>query len=142
MDFVSGVTWRSSQRGLVVCGAGGSSLLIEHERAAELPALLGDASNADELAALLGGADADRQVVADLVAERIVADPTKPVREPHVAAVRRVVFTRSGVEFTGIDGVATVVHRVVMPVLESWWGRIAIGVVVVAGVIALIVGRT
>jgi hypothetical protein len=30
MDFVSGVTWRSSQRGLVVCGAGGSSLLIEH----------------------------------------------------------------------------------------------------------------
>jgi hypothetical protein len=141
MDFVSGVTWRSSQRGLVVCGAGGSSLLIEHERAAELPALLGDASDADELAALLGGADADRRVVADLVAERIVADPTKPVHQLPVQAARRVVFTRSGVEFTGIDGVARVVHRFVMPVLQSWLGRIAIGVVVVAGVIALIVGR-
>ena len=79
MDFMSGVAWRSSQRGLVVCGAGGSSLLIEHERAAELPALLDDASDADELAALLGGSDVDHQVVADLVAERIVADPTMPV---------------------------------------------------------------
>ena len=141
MDFVSGVTWRSSQRGLVVCGAGGSSLLVEHERAAELPALLGDASDADELAALLGGSDADRQVVADLVAERIVADPTKPVHDPNVGPAKRVVFTRSGVEFTGIDGVATVVHRFVMPVVESWPGRIAIGVLLVAGVIALIVGR-
>ena len=66
MGFVSGVTWRSSQRGLVVCGPGGSSLLIEHERAGDLPALLDDASDVDELSSLLGGSDAGRQVVADL----------------------------------------------------------------------------
>ena len=111
MDFVSGVTWRSSQRGLVVCGPGGSPLLLD------------GASDAHELAALLGGSDADHQVVADLVAERIVADPTMPVREPHVEPEKRVV------------------DRMVMPVLESWQGRIAIGVLVLAGAIALIVGR-
>ena len=54
---------------------------------------------------------------------------------------RRVVFTRSGVEFTGIAPVARAVHRVVMPILLSWTGRIAIGLLIVAGAVALIAGR-
>src|SRR4029077_2425639 len=137
MESVSGETWRPSQRGLVVCGPGGQSLLIEHERAIDLPALLDDAASADELSALLGGADADRQIVDDLVAERIVADSAMSVREPHVEPEKRVVFTRSGVEFTGIDRIARVAHRIVMPVLESWLGRIGIGLLLLAGVVAL-----
>jgi hypothetical protein len=79
MDFVSGVTWRRSKRGLVVCGPGGSSLLVEHDRAADLPALLDAAASAEEVSALLGGSDADRQLAADLVAERIVVDPVASV---------------------------------------------------------------
>src|SRR6201999_413619 len=50
-------------------------------------------------------------------------------------------FTRSGVELTGIDGVAQRVHRIVMPVLESWLGRAAIALLVICGAAALIVGR-
>jgi hypothetical protein len=101
MDFVSGVTWRPSQRGLVVCGPGGSSLLVEHPRATDLPALLDGASSADELSALLGGSDADRQVVDDLIAERILTDPAATSEESRTEREKRVVFTRSGVEFTG-----------------------------------------
>ena len=128
-------------------GAGGvwGGWLVAADRArasGDLPALLDEALDADELSLLLGGTDADRRVVADLVAERIVADPMMPVRESHIVPDKRVVFTRSGVEFTGIDGIARRVHRIVMPVVESWLGRIAMGVLVVAGVIALIVGRS
>jgi hypothetical protein len=102
MDFVSGVTWRPSKRGLVVCAPGGSSLLVSTiERRTSLHCWM----------TLLGGSDADHQVVADLVAERIVADPTVSVREPHARSGKRMVFTRSGVEFTGIDGIAWRVHR-------------------------------
>lgn len=83
----------------------------------------------------------DRQLVDDLVAEQIVADPTVDVRDSKVEPVKRVVFTRSGVEIAGIDGIAKSVHRIVMPVVESFLGRVAIGAVIVAGAIALIVGR-
>jgi hypothetical protein len=135
------VTWRPSQRGLVVCSPGGQSLLIEHERAIDLPALLDDAASADELSGLLGGSDADRQVVADLVAERILADPTGTSPQPHIGPGKRVAFTRSGVEFTGIDRIARVAHRIVLPVVESWVGRVGVGLLLLAGVVALIVGR-
>jgi hypothetical protein len=141
MGFVAGVTWRLSQRGLVVCGPGGAPLLIEHARAAGLPELLGQAARPNDLATLLGGSVADRRLVDDLLAEHILADPTAASVEPGHEPVKRVVFTRSGVEFTGIDRVARVVHRMATPVLASWPGRIVIAAVVIAGVVALLAGR-
>jgi putative peptide zinc metalloprotease protein len=140
MDFVSGVTWRQSKRGLVVCGSGGSSLLIDHERADDLPALVEFAWDMDDLWVRMGGSDADRQLVTGLVAERIVAESSVSVA-PQPEALKRVQFTRSGVEFTGIDGMARTVHKIVMPVLSSWLGRIAIAAVLIGGALALIVGR-
>ena len=116
-------------------------MLVEHPRATDLPALLDGACSADELSAFLGGSDADRQVVDDLIAERILTDPAAPPEESRTERGKRVVFTRSGVEFTGIDGVARVVHRIVMPAVESWLGRLAIGLLIAAGAVALIVGR-
>lgn len=136
-----GVTWRISQRGLVVCGPGGSPLLIEHRRAAELPALISQSANHDDLVMLLGGADSDRRLVDDMVAERILADPTSTQPPTEVAKAKRVTLSRSGIEFTGIDTVARAVHRVAWPVLRSWLGRIIIGAIVIGGVVSLILGR-
>jgi hypothetical protein len=75
MRFVAGVTWRCSKRGLVVSAPGGAPLLVEHERAAALPELLGAAGGRAELAGWLGDRPADHTLVSDLIAERIVADP-------------------------------------------------------------------
>ena len=127
MQFNTGVTWRASQRGLVVCAPGGETLLVEHARAAALPDLIDEARSIDELAAGLGASEKDRRLALDLVAEHILVDPEAPPREPSTEPARRVVFTRSGVEFTGIAPVARAVHKVVMPILLSWTGRIAIG---------------
>ena len=141
MEFNTGVTWRASQRGLVVCAPDGETLLVEHARAAALPDLIDEARSIDELAAALGASEKDRRLALDLVAEHILVDPEAPPREPSTEPVRRVVFTRSGVEFTGIAPVARAVHKVVMPILMSWTGRIAIGLLIVAGAVALIAGR-
>ena len=141
MEFNTDVTWRASQRGLVVCAPGGETLLVEHARAAALPDLIDEARSIDELAAALGASEKDRRLALDLVAEHILVDPDAPPREPSTEPARRVVFTRSGVEFTGIAPVARAVHRVVMPIVLSWAGRIAIGLLIVAGAVALIAGR-
>jgi len=141
MEFNTNVTWRASQRGLVVCAPGGETLLVEHTRAAALPDLIDEARSIDELAAALGASEKDRRLALDLVAEHILVDPDAPAREPSTEPARRVVFSRSGVEFTGIAPVARAVHRVVMPILLSWAGRIAIGLLIVAGAVALIAGR-
>jgi len=140
MQFASEITWRTSQRGLVVCGPGGEPLLIEHPLAARLPELLTAAEDVDEVAAKLGGSEADRRLVADLAAERIITADAHTDESPG-GSTRRVTVTRSGIEFTGIDVVARALHKIVMPVVSSRIGRIAIGAVLVAGVIALLVGR-
>ncbi len=140
MEFASDVTWRATQRGLVICAHGGEPLLVEHVKAAQLPERLGDATGPDELVELLGGTNADRQLIDDLVSERIVIGQEAPAPMAGNPA-KRVVFTRSGIEFTGIDAVARVVHRIAMPVVVSRTGRIAIGLLVIAGAVALFMGR-
>lgn len=137
--FADGVTWRISQRGLIVCSFGGSPLLIEHANAAELPKLLTLASDYDEVVVLLGGAGADRQLVDDLLAEGILFDHSAP--QAIAAESRRIAFSRSGIEVTGIDTVARAIHRVALPILRSWPGRLVIAAVVLAGAVSLIVGR-
>ena len=81
------VTWRASQRGLVVCAPGGETLLVEHARATMLPDLIGAASDVEELALSLGGSEKDHELARDLVAEHIIADPDAPhrdlVADPH-----------------------------------------------------------
>ena len=141
MRFADGVTWRISQRGLVVCGPGDAPLLIEHARAAELPEFVASASGSDDLVASLGGSDADHQLIDDLVAEHILTDLSTPAVQRTRQTVKRVTFSRSGIEFTGIDTVARAVHRVVWPVLRSWPGRVAIAAIVVAGATSLFLGR-
>ncbi|KUI13002.1 hypothetical protein AU193_04485 [Mycobacterium sp. GA-1285] len=141
MQFSNGVTWRISKRGLVVCVPGGSSLLVEHERAAELPLLIADASDADELIEMLGGTDADAQLVDVLLSEEILSEGFNPVVVAESGAAKRVTFSRSGIEFTGIDAVARAVHRLVWPVVRSWPGRVAIGAIVLAGIVSFVIGR-
>jgi hypothetical protein len=141
LQFADGVTWRVSQRGLVACGPGGAPLLIEHARAGALPALLDEAHDAAALAAALGGSVADRQLVDDLIAESILADPAVDGGAREQPPVRRVVFTRSGVEFTGMEALARMVHRIALPVVSSWLGRIVVAVIVCGGIASLISGR-
>lgn len=141
IDFVDGATWRVSKRGLVVCSPGGAPLLIAHDRAADLPAFVSDAGTVGDLVARLGDTDADRQLVDDLIDEHVLSDSATTTATPADSTRKRVTFSRSGIEFTGIDAVARATHRVVMPVLQSWLGRIALSALVIAGAIALIVGR-
>lgn len=144
MDFVGGVTWRHSKRGLVVCAPGDVPLLIEHARAADLPDLLTAATDPTSMAVALGDTAADHTLVADLIAERIVADPDAPRDESALAGgivVKRVSVTRSGVEVAGIERIARVVHRLVMPVVTSWWGRSTLVAIVAAGAVVLFMGR-
>lgn len=142
MKFVDGVTWRVSKRGLVVCAPGGAPLLIEHGRAAEFPELLTAAVDPTVLAAALGDAPADHTLVADLIAEQIVEDPDAPGEQVYGAvAVKRVSVTRSGVEVAGIERVARVVHRLVIPVVTSWVGRAVLLGIVIAGAVLLFTGR-
>ena len=116
--------------------------LVEHSDAAALPDLIDKAQSVDKLAASLGGSATDRELALDLVAERILIDPDAPPSTALTPPTRRVMFTRSGVEFSGIAPVARAVHGIVMPILMSWAGRIAIGLLVVAGAAALIAGRS
>ncbi len=139
LRFADGVTCRISQRGLVVNGPGGGPLLIEHQRAAGLPELIRHTPNEEQLIAWLGDTDADRRLVEDLVSERILSDQS--TREPQANTTKRVSFSRSGIEITGIDTVARAVHRMVWPILRSWPGRVVVGAVLLAGVVSLIIGR-
>ncbi|PJE22174.1 MAG: hypothetical protein CK431_17890 [Mycobacterium sp.] len=142
MRFAHGVTWRISQRGLVVCSPGSSPLLVEHERAANLPSLLGDAQDPAELAVLLGGTDADRELVDDLMSEEIVLGAGASARrlDERADGGKRVFISRSGIEFNGIDTVARALYRIAWPILRSWTGRIALLVLIVAGAVALFLG--
>lgn len=141
MQFVEGVTWRVSQRGLVLCGPGAAPLLIEHLRAADVPTLVEDATTLDELTDLLGGSETDRVLADDMVAERIIADPTTTDVALDSEPAKRVTLTRSGAEFTGIDSVARAVHRITRPIFGTWPGRLVIVGIVFGGIGSLIVGR-
>ncbi|MDA2889878.1 hypothetical protein PDG61_03045 [Mycolicibacterium sp. BiH015] len=139
LAFAEGVSWRVSKRGLIVCTPGGSPLLIAHDRAGEIPALIRDAATLDDVKLGLGGTGADCELVDALVAEQVISD--QPLGAIDITPVKRVTFSRSGIEFTGIDSIARRVHRVVMPVIESWSGRFALTVIVIAGLACLIMGR-
>lgn len=139
MNFGAGVTWRVSRRGLVVCD-GRSQWLLEHDRAADFPKLVVDAVDSAQLISLLGGADTDTILVSDLIEERILIGPDQP-QESAALATRRITFTRSGAEFSGIAPVARMLHRAVMPVVTSWLGRAAVAAVIVGGIVALVMGR-
>jgi putative peptide zinc metalloprotease protein len=115
-------------------------LLIEHDRAAELPAFVAAAPSVAALTAMLGGAGADRQLVDDLVSEGILSDRSTD-SHPGPTTGKRVTFSRSGIEFTGIDTVARAIYRVLWPVLSSWAGRMTVGALVITGVASLIMGR-
>lgn len=144
MRFEAGVSWRISKRGLVVCRPGGVPLLVQHERAGVLPDLVPAAASPEELMSLLGGAQSDRRLVDDLIDERILLPPERVgVSERHAGSghPRRLVFTRSGIEVRGIERIARWVHRLVMPIVVSWWGRCLIGLTVVGGSAALVMGR-
>ena len=139
MQFAPEVTWRRSRRGLVVCGPGESPLLVEHAHAGVLPELITEARDRDHLAALLGGSSSDGQLVADLIEERILADGRIPAVPEE--RTRRLAFTRSGLEVSGIDTVARWVHQLVSPVVNSWLGRLLLISILVGGLVSLLAGR-
>lgn len=141
MQFAPDVSWRVSKRGLLVCGPGWSPLLVEHPHAAAMPELIAKASTLDGLVASFGGTPEDQQLVDELIAEGLLVDPAAPLKPPAPVERKTFVFTRSGMEFYGIDGVARVAHRLVMPVVLSIPGRILILAVVAGGVYSLLSGR-
>jgi hypothetical protein len=138
VQFAPEVEWRVSKRGLVIAGADGEAALLEHSRAAELPALLTADPSATELAEQLG-VPSGTQLVAEMTEIGILCDPT--VEAPPATPRERVTVTRFGVEVTGIDRPAQWFARRVVPPLVSWPGRVLIGAVVVAGICSLLMGR-
>jgi hypothetical protein len=141
LQFGDAVRWRVSKRGLVVVTSRDESLLIEHTHAADLPDYVCRAATPYELFLILGGSPLDRRLVGDLLSEGIVIDSADArVAEP-APRRHRMVLTKAGLEISGMDTVARSVHRVIMPILTSWVGRIVLGAIVVGGVLALVSGR-
>lgn len=124
-----------------MCGPGWSPLLVEHPRAAEMPELIARASDHDELVRSFGDTSEDRLLVDELIGEGMLVDPAAPMIPPTTVDRKTFVFTRSGMEFYGIDAVARVVHRLVMPIVVSIPGRLLILAVVAGGIYSLVVGR-
>lgn len=136
MEFAPGVRWRASKRGLVVASPAGETLLLEHASAADLPALLDGNPSRDQVSAHLAP-DGDRLVDGLLeagVLSRDLPSESAPARE------RRVVLSRSGIEFSGIDRHAAAVHRLVMPLLGTRVVQGLLVLFVLCGAVALAAG--
>ncbi len=86
MRFADGVTWRISQRGLVVCGPGDVPLLIEHACAADLPELRRQRIRVRRPRRLVGR-QRSRPPSSSTTssAEHLLADPSAPADPTHPA---------------------------------------------------------
>lgn len=146
MEFAQDVRCRTSKRGLVIALPSGDAMLLEHPRAAELPTIIRTAPTRQSLSEHLGAPDGVK-LVAELVEAGIVVDESIPAPESRsIAASRtanekRMVITRSGVEFTGIERPARWINAHIMPSLRSIPGRLVLAVLIIAGLVSLISGR-
>ena len=138
LQLASEIVFRASKRGLVIADPTGETLLFEHPRAHQLPALLHDFPTPEELTARLGP-PLQAGFIEDLLAAGILtnADIT---HEPHTPTTRRLRVDRSGVQFPGIATPSSWIHRRISPVIGSWPGRIALGVLLVAGIACFAAG--
>jgi hypothetical protein len=146
--FAPDVCWRVSKRGLVIARVDDDALLLEHPQAGQLPEFLADEPSADTLACRLGEPNAET-LIAEMLDAGVLSDaadaPGRPIvtsaRTTARTGTRRVIVTRSGVEFLGIAGPAGWLDRRIVPLLLSWPGRIALAVLVIGGTTALLTGR-
>jgi hypothetical protein len=143
MRFAESVVWRVSKRGLVLADPSGDTFLLEHPAAGTLPNYLADNRTAADVSAHLGGTPQDAALVADLIDAGILRDSDQPAPQTSTNTARStsVRFTRSGLEITGIDRIARIVHRFTMPVFTSIAGRAALAAILLGGLWSLIIGR-
>ncbi len=132
------VTWRVSRRGLVLASPGCGSVLFEHPRSADLVDLLAADPSPEQLRAQLGPPLDDDLVevllqVGILTAER---GEGSAARRP-----RGVELSATGIAFPGVARPARWLARHLVPALASRAGRVALVLVLGAGVAALLAGR-
>jgi hypothetical protein len=145
VEFAPDVRWRRSQRGLVIGSDAGEAVLLEHPRAGQLPDMLDDRPDRASLAARLGPPNAVSLVEEMAEVGLLVDDDRTPTiglpEAPSGPRPRRVVLTRSGLEFPGIASPAGWIERWLSPVWMSWPGRVVLLVLTAGGIAALISGR-
>lgn len=139
--------YRVSKRGLVLAGATGETVLFEHPKADALPEMLAEDLDQADLEARLGP-PLDEGVVADLIGMHILTDTpaTDPAADtadtdPAMPRPRRFSLDRNGLMIAGIATPARWLDRYLVPVLLHPLGKLLIAVIVVAGIVALVMGR-
>lgn len=133
--------YRVSKRGLLIADSSGDTVLVEHPASSRLPSFLADDPSPEELTRRLGPPDGT-ELVDELVRMGILIHPT-PGQDvkANPKASGPVSLSRSGIMITGIGTPAAWINRHLLPALLSVPGRIIIGVVVAAGILALLIGR-
>lgn len=133
---------RSSKRGLVLAGRTGETVLFEHPLATTLPALLADDPDRAELVSRLGP-PLDPRLIEDLTELGILVEglPSTSAVTAQTKTAGRWSISRSGLMVSGIATPARWLDRWVVPVVASRAGLVGCGIVVVAGLAALLIGR-
>lgn len=137
LELAPDLLYRRSKRGLVLAAPTGATVLLEHPRAHDLPALLAGAPTRAELAARLGP-PLQPSAIDDLVALGILRDASAPLGGQSPS--RRVTVGRSGILIPGIGVPSQWLDRHVVPVLISVPGRLALLAMVVAGIACFALG--
>lgn len=139
--FGPSTEYRVSKRGLLIADSSGDTVLVEHPASSQLPSLLADDPSPEELARRLGP-PRGAELVDELVRMGILVHPTPGLNaEANLRDSRPVSLSRSGLMIAGIGIPAIWINRHLLPALLTLPGRITIGVVVAAGVVALLIGR-
>lgn len=144
MQLDPAVRSRDTKRGLLIATPAGDTLLLECAAPTGLAEFLGRDSSATELASRIGGPEATA-TVDELRQMGILVDASEPAAgsgpETLPEKSRNWVLTRSGLEINGIERPARWLHRRVVPVVGSTFGKALIAAIVAGGLISLIAGR-
>ncbi|WP_319430027.1 hypothetical protein [Mycobacterium sp. RTGN5] len=133
--------WRLSKRGLLLAGSNGDTVLLEHPRAGQLPAMLADDPDPGQLQQRLGP-PMQPGLVGDLIAQGILTDIPADAGAPRPAGTPSGwAITRSGLMIGGVQRPARWLDRRLLPLVLHPVGRFATGLIVVGGLVALLAGR-
>ena len=140
VQFADGALWRVSKRGLVIGTPDGDTVLLEHPRAHQLPALLPELGCVAELVHSMG-APIDPHLGEQLLALGVLVEPGESTRaDNRTPRQRAVTWSRSGVMFTGIARPSRWIDRHMVPALLSWPGRLMLAAVIAGGAVCLSLG--
>ncbi|AKK29450.1 hypothetical protein AB431_25360 [Mycobacterium sp. EPa45] len=125
----------------MLAGGNGDTVLLEHPRAGELPAILADDPDPAQLEHRLGP-PTHPGLVPELISRGMLTDGSvTATRSDTDGAASRWSVTRSGLMIGGVERPARWLDRHLLPLLLHPVGRVVVVAIIVGGVAALLAGR-